>query len=374
MSTAVRARSGGPATLMLAGAAVTAAMIAAIAVAAHDARARILQALGPRATVGSISLRYPVVALRDVRIAADPAPGAWPAPEEFRAREVRVRITAASLWAMHRGAPLHVDEVAVDDGLLVVLHGRDRWTLLPALRSQAAASAPASASAPAATRAFVVDAVRAQGLAIEYYDGSHAGPLRHLRFEDVRGEVDALALPALAQPMHVDLRGRVPAAPDAAAGDGSAAARGGTVTLVGTLAPASHDAAVDLRARDIALAGLRPWVEPFTHRPARAGRMDLDLDIRVAHRMLHTPGRLVVTGLAFDDRPAPLAGLGHRALLAALTRDDRLDLRFTLQGRTDDPAFSLDEAIGRRAAAGLGAAVGSGIRDVIGHLAGGRPG
>ena len=54
--------------------------------------------------------------------------------------------------------------------------------------------------------------------------------------------------------------------------------------------------------------------------------------------------------------------------------EPRLDLRFTLQGRTDDPAFSLDEAIGRRAAAGLGAAVGSGIRDVIGHLAGVRPG
>jgi hypothetical protein len=102
--------------------------------------------------------------------------------------------------------------------------------------------------------------------------------------------------------------------------------------------------------------------------------MDLDLDIRVADRVLHTPGHLVVTGLAFDDRPAPLAGLGHRALLAALTKDDRLDLRFTLQGRTDDPAFSLDEAVGRRVAAGLGAAVGSGIRDVIGHLAGNRPG
>jgi hypothetical protein len=359
---------------MLAGAAVTAAMLAAIVVAMHEARARIVQALGPRATVGSISLRYPVVALRDVRIAGDPAPGAWPSPDEFRAREVRVRITAASLWAMHRGEPLRVDEVAVDDGMLIVLHGRGRWTLLPALRSQAAAPAPASA--PAATHAFVVDAVRAQGLVVDYYDGSHAGPLRHLRFEDVRGEVDALALPALERPMRVDLQGRIPDAPETGgARDASAApAAGGTVTLSGTLAPAAYDAAVDLRAHGIALAGLRPWVEPFTHRPARAGRMDLDLDIRVADRRLHAPGHLVVTGLAFDERPAPLAGLGHRALLAALTKDDRLDLRFTLQGRTDDPAFSPDEAIARRAAAGLGAAVGSGIRDVIGHLAGARPG
>lgn len=92
--------------LMLAGAGVVAVVLGVITFAAHDARHRILQALGPRTTVGSISLSYPVVTLHDVHIAASDTPGAWPADEEFDAKQVEVRITAASLWAYRQGQPL----------------------------------------------------------------------------------------------------------------------------------------------------------------------------------------------------------------------------------------------------------------------------
>ena len=61
--------------LMLAGAAVVAVLLGIVIFAAHDAKHRILQALGPRTTVGSISLRYPTVTLHDVHVAASDAPG-----------------------------------------------------------------------------------------------------------------------------------------------------------------------------------------------------------------------------------------------------------------------------------------------------------
>ena len=57
--------------LLLAGAAVAAAALAGVIFAAHDAKHRILQALGPRATVGSISLNYPTVTLHDVKDVGD---------------------------------------------------------------------------------------------------------------------------------------------------------------------------------------------------------------------------------------------------------------------------------------------------------------
>ena len=56
--------------LLLAGAAIAAVLLGVVIFTAHDAKHRILQALGPRTTVGSISLSYPVVTLRDVHVAA----------------------------------------------------------------------------------------------------------------------------------------------------------------------------------------------------------------------------------------------------------------------------------------------------------------
>ena len=87
---------------LLGAAAAVALLLAGLGFAVHDAKSRILQALGPRATVGEISLSYPRVTLRDVRIAAQA--GAWPADEEFHAARVEVSITAASLWAFRRAS------------------------------------------------------------------------------------------------------------------------------------------------------------------------------------------------------------------------------------------------------------------------------
>ena len=76
--------------LLLAGAALAAVTLGIVIFAAHDAKQRILQALGPRASVGSISLSYPTVTLHDVHVAASEVAGAWPAGEEFDAKEVAV--------------------------------------------------------------------------------------------------------------------------------------------------------------------------------------------------------------------------------------------------------------------------------------------
>ena len=71
--------------LLLAGAAVVAIALGIVIFAAHDARHRILQALGPRTTVGSISLSYPTVTLHDVHV-LDDLPGGAP-PEDQPARD-----------------------------------------------------------------------------------------------------------------------------------------------------------------------------------------------------------------------------------------------------------------------------------------------
>lgn len=347
--------------LLLVGAAIVAIALGVVIFAAHDAKHRILQALGPRTSVGSISLSYPVVMLHDVHIAASDAAGAWPANEEFDAKQVAVSITAASLWAFRRGAPLVISDVAVSDGTLVILRTPDHLTMLPALRETARARAAAMrTSAPAATpektMALVVQRARFEHMAVDLHDATlPGGKTQHLHFEQVHGSVADLALPGLELPVAIDLQGTL-----------EGVERDGQVSLKGSLSPAAHDANLAIRLVGVDMIALQSYVLRFGERTVRHGRLDLSMDASVVDRQVHAPGRLTITGLEFgDSEGGTFAGVERRAVLAALARDGRIALRFTLDGRTDDPKFSLDEHLAVRIAAGLGEAVGVSVKGVV---------
>jgi hypothetical protein len=52
-------------------------------------------------------------------------------------------------------------------------------------------------------------------------------------------------------------------------------------------------------------------------------------------------------------------------VVGGLQKNGRIDLKFTLEGRTDDPKFSLDEKLGIRIAAVLGETVGLSVKGVV---------
>ncbi len=347
--------------LLLAGATVAAVLLGGVIFAAHDAKHRILQALGPRATVGSISLNYPTVTLHDVHVAASDAPGAWPADQEFDAQEVAVDITAASLWAYRRGEPLAIADVRVRDGTLVMLRTTGHLTILPALRDTARAKAAAlqasQAVAPGETAtALVIEHIAFDRMAVDLYDATvPGGKPQRLRFEQVRGTVADLALPKLAKPIGLDLQGVL-----------KGVERNGQVSLKGSVTPPAHDANLAIRLAGVDMVALQPYLLRLGERTVKHGRLDLALDASVANRAVRAPGELAITGLEFGDAEGgTFAGVGRRTVLAALKRDGRIALKFTLEGRTDDPKFSLDESLTLRLAAGLGESVGSGVKGVV---------
>jgi hypothetical protein len=347
--------------LMLVGAAIVAVVLGAITFAGHDAKHRILQALGPRTTVGSISLSYPVVTLHDVHVTASDVRGAWPANEEFDAKKVEVSITAASLWAYRRGEPLVISELAVSDGTLVMLRTPDHLTMLPALRETASARAAAmQASArvatPEAAMALLVQHASFERMAVDLHDATlPGGKIPHLRFEQVRGTVGNLVLPKLEQSIAIDLQGSL-----------KGVERDGKVSLKGSLAPAAHDANLAIRLVGVDMIALQPYLLRFGERAVRHGRLDLSMDASVVDRQVHAPSQLTITGLEFGaSEGGTFAGVERRAVLAALARDGRIALKFTLDGRTDDPKFSLDEHLSVRIAAGLGEAVGVNVKGVV---------
>jgi len=345
--------------LMLAGAAAVAVLLGVATFAVHDARQRILQALGPRTTVGAISLSYPTVTLRDVRVAADPAPGAWPADEEFDAQEVAIDITAASLWGYRRGEPLTIADVRVRDGTLVMLRTPGHLAMLPALRDSSRARAAALQSSQAvapgeAATALVIEHMRFERMAVDLRDATLPARPHRLRFEQVHGTVADLELPRLAEPIALDLQGVL-----------KGSERDGQVSLKGSLTPAAHDANLAVRLSGIDMIALQPYLLKLGERSVRHGRLDLALDAGIVDRQVHAPGQLAITGLEFGDDGGTFAGVQRRAVLAALKRDGRIALKFTLEGRTDDPKFSLDENLALRLAAGLGESVGGGVKSVV---------
>ena len=114
------------------------------------------------------------------------------------------------------------------------------------------------------------------------------------------------------------------------------------------------------------MIALQPYLLKFGERAVRHGTLDLSMDANVANRQVRAPGQLTITGLEFGDgEGGTFAGVERRAVLAALKRDGRIALKFTLEGRTDDPKFSLDENLAVRVAAGLGEAVGVSVKGVV---------
>ncbi len=356
---------------LVAAAVVAVAVLGTLAWASHVAKARILQALGPRATVGAIELGWPGVTLRDVHIAADAAPGAWPAPDEFRAALVAVRVDVTSLWGYRHGEPLRIADVRVEDGTLVMLRTAGHVTMLPALRETTSAKAAALAASGAASKvaavdplsagptppatALVVEHAHVEGLAVDLYDATLGpGAPRRLQFTQVRGDVGGIALPTLDTSIDVDASGVV-----------KGVERDGTASVRGAFTPATHDAQVALRLAGVDLIALQPWLLRLGEGSVRHGSLDLRLDAKVVRRQLDAPGHLALAGLELADEGGTFAQAKRRAVLAALRRDGRVDIDFRLQGRTDDPKFSLDDSLVGRIAGGLAQSTSDSVKSAV---------
>ena len=113
----------------------------------------------------------------------------------------------------------------------------------------------------------------------------------------------------------------------------------------------------------------QPYLIRFGERPVKRGLLDMTLNAHVVDRQVEAPGQLALRGLEFGPNDGTgtgtFAGVERRAVLAALQKNGRIDLKFTLEGRTDDPKFSLDEKLGIRIAAVLGETVGLSVKGVV---------
>lgn len=349
---------------------IAAASLAALAllvllglrVAVGQLQRQIEDVLGPRARLGGITANGSGLELRELRIRA--APG-WPAEDELRAQRVRIEPDLRSLF----GGPWRIARIEVTGAYLSALRTREgRLRLLPALLEErkAQAAAGAAGAEPKPALQLEIAQVELADATLAFYDASvvrrGAAPLP-LRVEQLQAQAGPIALPALDRAIALSLGGVF-----------KGGRRDGHLSVEGELTPATQDARLQARFAGVDLVTLQPYLLKAAETGVRRGTLDLTLQARVRDKQLHAPGQLTLRHLELSSEGGALAtfaGVPRQAVLAALTRDDRLEVRFTLEGRLDDPAFSLNESLATKIASGLAEGLGvslAGVAKGLGNL------
>ena len=346
----------------LAGVPVALLLIAAAAyqLALHRLKAGILEALGPHATVGAMDLSWRALELRDLRVRAS-TPG-WPDEDELRATRIQVipdlRSTLRGQW--------RVRQLIIDEAYVSVLRTpQGQLRVLPAWLEKTGDTARRGALTPVSTDMpdIHIEEVRLQNMQSGFFDASVQRPPHRIQLEQVNAELGPIGLPALSEPVHIDLRARL---------------RGpqsqGSITIDGDVTPATRDAKISTRLEGVDLIALRPYLLKLNEGGVKKGTLDMQLDATVQDQHLHAPGRMTLIDLELGAGRGVLgtiAGVPRRAVLAAMSEHGRIDMKFTLDGRIDDPAFSLNEQLTVRTAAGLADALGvslTGIAEGFGGM------
>ncbi len=326
--------------------------VGAYRVATERLNLALRQALGPRATLGAVELGWAGLVVRDLQVAAGPG---WPADEELHAGTVRVRPDLLSAF----GGAWRVQRIEIEDARIVLLRTREgRLRVLPSMLEPAARGPAAAASSPSPTPRVLVDHVVLSRVQVDLYDASLHLPQPHrVRLADLNARLDTLALPALDQAMQIELAATV-----------KGPSQDGRVALDGTLTPATREAQLTAEMNGVDMLALQPYLLKVADGGIRKGTLDLNLQATVRDQHLKAPGKVTLTGLELADSSGLLGrmgGLSRTAALAALKHHDKITLAFTLEGRLDDPGFSVNDSLALRFANGLAEALGVSIEGVV---------
>jgi hypothetical protein len=323
-------------------------LIVGLRVAAGRLEAALHDALGPRASIGAVRLGLTGVEVDDLRIRA--VPGAWPAADELVARRVHLRPGLASLWS--RG--WHVARIEVEDGYLSLLRMRQgKLRLLPALLDKPRAAGAADGPRP---RVRIAE-VSLRGVAIDFHDASVRQGMHKLRFESLQADVGPLDIPTFDSPTDIALQAQI-----------KGPQRSGRIAIDGQFTIATLDARLRAAVDGVDLVALQPYLLKVNEAGVRRGTLDLRLDASVKDKRLHAPGQVTLTGLELASGSGLLAtfgGVPRQAVLAAMERDGRIEVGFTLEGRLDDPAFSINDSLATRLAGGLAETLGVSLSGVV---------
>lgn len=349
--------------ILLSAAGVTLALAVAAMVALHFGtqalRRQVEQALGPESEVGEIVVGWSAVELHDIVIRA---PRGWPAAHALRAGRIVVHPDLFALVS----ARVHVPHIVIEDAYLSVWRSADGKTrLLPSLLERAGAGKTADEGAPGPE--IGIGRVELRRGVLEFFDSTVRRPAHKTRLEKLHATVDDLRLPRLDSRVAIRLDGAV-----------KGVRRDGRLLVDGWAEPDKRNSEIATRLEGVDLLALQPYLIKASETGVRQGTLDLRLKSVVRGNRLHAPGSITLTGLELAAGEGPFAtfmGVPRAAVVAALrNRKGQINVDFTLEGKLDDPRFSLNENLVARIGAGVAEGLGISFEGLGGGVGGAAEG
>jgi len=335
----------------------------ALGEALHLLEHEVAHALGPGAQVAAIRAGVRSVVVEGLVI---PAVEGWPAETSLHAERVRIAPTWRSLLAR----PIEIARIEIESPYLSMLRTRDgRLRVLPTLVEGAPSDAPTPSEPRSGDRSTVsIGEIRIRGGVLELYDATVARKPWRIRLAELDASLGDVVAPGLSGRMPLRLDGIL---------DGPQ--RDGRVSLRGWLVPATRDLDLNGQASGVDLLALEPYLVEAAKLRLESGTLDLDLHAMVEAQHLHAPGHLGLSNLALAPTGSPtglVLGVPRDLLLNALqAKGGHIALDFSLDGRIDDPKFSLNETMSTRIGVALAKELGLSVGGLVeGTLGIGREG
>lgn len=319
-------------------------------VALKELKARLLAGFGPGAEIGAIEISGRAVEISHLRVAA---PAGFPAADEFRAARIRVEPDLSSLWHPDE---LRVEGVEIDGAYLAVVRTRQgKLEVAPSLLPVAPRLAAISPGALRLTHVVLHD------LALEFIDAEVRTPPHRIVLADLAVELGPLHYPIDNSRIEFSAKGVVrsaaPTVPD------------GTVSLSGWLDPGTGDSRLNTDLARVDLVALEPYLLRATEAGVRRGTLSLEMRADVRDRQITAPGVLTLDQLELSPTGHGLStfmGVPREAVVNGLKdHAGEIRLHFELEGRVDDPNFSLREGFALQAGTELAKVMGVTIAGVV---------
>ena len=299
-------------------------------------KGKVEQALGPESEIGEIRLGLSAVEVLKLRVKA---PAGWPAPDTLRAERIRI---APDLLALLSGK-VGVSSIVVEGGYVSALRSTDgKLRVVPSLREK-----KEEKKEPGKGPEVSIGAIELKDGALEFFDATVRKPAHKVRLEQLQAKVTDLHLPDLKAKSRLHLDGVL-----------KGVRSDGKILIDGWMTFASKDSELRNTLRGVDLIALQPYLLKASEGGVRKGTLDLDLQSTIKANHLHAPGTLTLNGLELESG-GTFMGMPRAAVVGMMKdKNDRISIKFTLDGKLDDPNFRLNEGFSTRVASSLGDVLG----------------
>jgi hypothetical protein len=128
---------------------------------------------------------------------------------------------------------------------------------------------------------------------------------------------------------------------------------------------ASKDSDITNKLRGVDLVALQPYLLKATESGVKKGTLDLDLRSTIKANHMHAPGTLTLNGLELESGNT-FMGMPRAAVVGFMKdKNERITVKFVLDGKLDDPQFKLNEGLATRIASSLGDTLGVSLEGIV---------